>query len=232
MTFVKRRAKEHYMNGHEFEFCRVQLTALPSGALWWPGQGVLCVSDLHLGKSERMARRGGLHLPPYDVQDTLLRLEDDLSITRAACVICLGDSFDDLGAASALPESARLWIARMQAGREWVWIEGNHDPGPLGLGGAHRSEFVCNGLTFRHIARPGACAEISGHYHPKAQVRTRARWITRPAFLVDEARIIMPAYGTYTGGLLSHDAALSGLMEPGAVAILTGQRAIAVPMPV
>ena len=205
--------------------------ALGSGALHWPDQQLLCVSDLHLGKSERMARRGGAHLPPYEIRDTLSRLEHDLTRTHAQTVICLGDSFDDLGAAMALPEESRLWITRLQAGRRWVWIEGNHDPGPVDLGGSHLNALTLGRLTFRHIAEPGAVGEVSGHYHPKARIKTRGRHISRPSFLVDRDRLILPAYGTYTGGLRSQSQVLCELMRPDTLAILTGPHPVAVPMP-
>lgn len=219
------------MNDYEFNFCDATLTALPSGALWWAAQSLLCVSDLHLGKSERFLRRGGTALPPYETRDTLERFQADLDATGARTVICLGDSFDDTSAAIALPEQERLWITRLQAGRDWVWIEGNHDPGPIDLGGSHLAECQHGPLVFRHIATPGATGEISGHYHPKAQIRTRAKWITRPAFLFDANRVILPAYGTYTGGLYCHDPALSDLMQKDAIAIVTGNSALAIPMP-
>ena len=101
----------------------------------------------------------------------------------------------------------------MQAGRHWIWIEGNHDPGPVEMGGTHLAELLLPPLTFRHIACPGKCGEISGHYHPKTTLHARGRTVTRPAFLIDADRVVMPAYGTYTGGLASHDAALRALME-------------------
>jgi len=219
------------MNGHPFTLAGVSLVALGTGALWWPEQGLLCVSDLHLGKSERIARRGGGTLPPYDTRDTLTRLAADLARTQARIVVCLGDSFDDLDAAHALPEDERLWIAKLQAGRRWVWIAGNHDPGPVELGGTLLTELPVAPLSFRHIAKPGASGEISGHYHPKATLRSRGRAVTRPAFLLDCDRVILPAYGTYTGGLRSDDAALSSLMRPEAVALMTGATVHAVPMP-
>lgn len=219
------------MNRHEFTLAGVPLVALGSGALWWPAQSLLCVSDLHLGKSERVARRSGTPLPPYDTRDTLTRLGGDLTLTNARVVVCLGDSFDDLAAADALPEEEKLWISRLQAGRRWVWIEGNHDPGPVELGGTHLAELPVPPLTFRHIAKPGASGEVSGHYHPKARIRTPSRSVTRRAFLADRDRVILPAYGTYTGGLRSHDAALDGLMRREAIAILTGHKMHAIPMP-
>ncbi len=215
------------MNAYPFTFCGAALVALGSGALHWPARGLLCVSDLHLCKAERMARRGGPALPPYETQETLTRLEADIEATGAACVVCLGDSFDDLAAAESLGEAERLRLARLQAGRRWVWIEGNHDPGPLDLGGSHLQELVEGPLTFRHIAAKDAGAgEVSGHYHPKARLAA----VRRPAFLLDGRRLILPAFGTYTGGLRCNEPALRALMQEDAVAILTGRRPVAVPM--
>ena len=210
------------MNEYEFSLAGATLTALGSGALYWGAQNLLCVSDLHLGKSGRRARLGEAPLPPYETHDTLSRLETDLRATGAGTVVCLGDSFDDRAAAEALPETEKLWITSLQAGRKWIWIEGNHDPGPVDLGGAHLAELALAPLTFRHIARPSEKYELSGHYHPKVTVPTGHRRISRPAFLVDEIRVILPAYGTYTGGLRSGDGILQELMRPGALAILTG----------
>ncbi|MGR3712772.1 MAG: ligase-associated DNA damage response endonuclease PdeM [Shimia sp.] len=219
------------MNEVEFSLAGASLSALGSGALWWADQRLLIVSDLHLGKTERILRRGGPSLPPYETRDTLIRLENDLSFTNAATVVCLGDSFDDAEAARTLPEADRLWISRLQAGRRWVWIEGNHDPGPIDLGGTHLAELPVAPLTFRHIAQTGKSGEVSGHYHPKVRVQTRLRAITRPAFLIDSDRVVMPAYGTYTGGLRSTEDVLNSLMRPEATAIITGQTPRMIPMP-
>ncbi|MGS4944357.1 ligase-associated DNA damage response endonuclease PdeM [Meridianimarinicoccus sp. RP-17] len=219
------------MNSHAFTFCAETFHALPSGALWWPAAGLLCVSDLHLGKAERMARRGGPVLPPYDTADTLSRLDAALAATGARRVVCLGDSFDDLAAGAALAADHRAWLLRLMAGRDWTWVEGNHDPGPLDLPGTHRAALLAGAVTFRHMARPGAAGEVSGHYHPKARIALRGASVARPCFLADRCRVILPAFGTYTGGLATTDPALDGLMGPEARAILTGRRALAIPMP-
>jgi hypothetical protein len=219
------------MNELAFSFAEQDLRAFGSGALWWPSRKLLCVSDLHLGKSERMARRGGPSLPPYDSQDTLTRLAADIDRTGAQTVICLGDSFDDLDTLTALGTAEKLSLTALQAGRQWIWIEGNHDPGPIDLGGTHLAEYAVGPLVFRHIAQPGDHGEISGHYHPKTRIRARGRTITRPAFLMDNARLILPAYGTYTGGLRSSEKVLSDLMSDRAMAILTGPHPQIIPMP-
>jgi len=216
---------------HDFIFAGIDLAVLSTGALWWPAVRTLCVSDLHLGKSERIARLGGTMLPPYESHETLARLEGDILATGAQTVICLGDSFDDLPASENLDDTSTLWLARLMAGRRWVWIEGNHDPGPVEFGGTHLAELHAPPLSFRHIARASAAGEISGHYHPKARLSVRGRTLSRPCLLYDSDRVIMPAYGTYTGGLRSDDATLSHLMRPEAVAVMLGPKPRAIPMP-
>lgn len=219
------------MTGIDFTLAGAALTALPSGALFWAAERMLVVSDLHLGKSDRLARRGGGLLPPYEVTDTLTRLEADLDRTHASRVICLGDSFDDDTAMRDLAEGPRLWLARLIAGRDWTWIEGNHDPGPVDLPGSHRAQITRPPLTFRHIARADApMGEVSGHYHPKRRLCLRGRALTRACFLFDDRRLILPAFGTYTGGLRSDAPVLDALMGPGARAILTGAVPCMVPM--
>ncbi len=220
------------MNGTSFHFAGTDLMALPSGALHWPERNLLCVSDLHLGKSERMARRGGPILPPYEARETLDRLATDLDRIKPSTVICLGDSFDDLAAMRALEDEARARLTTLMAGRKWIWIEGNHDAGPVDFGGAHQESYKDGPLLFRHIAetdeRPG---EVTGHYHPKARLALRGRTVSRRCFLVDENRLILPAYGTYTGGLKSEADVLSALMGPEAKAILLTDPPLTIPMP-
>ncbi|MDR0810647.1 MAG: ligase-associated DNA damage response endonuclease PdeM [Gemmobacter sp.] len=212
---------------HRFTFADVPLVALPSGALYWPTERLLVVSDLHFGKSARLARRGGALLPPYETPATLERLEVDVGATGAVRVLCLGDSFDDSAAGEEMDEASRQKLLRLMAGRDWIWAEGNHDPEPGNSGGSHVAEFRLGPLTFRHIARPGAVAEVSGHYHPKARLAGQSV----PCFLLsDPERLILPAYGTYAGGLDCAAPALAPFVGPAALAILTGRRCRAIPI--
>lgn len=219
------------MNPLSFSVGSARLAALPSGALWWEAARLLCVSDLHLGKCLRPARGGGPLLPPYETSDTLARLDADIAATAPATVVCLGDSFDDDLAAGEIGEETALWMARMQAGRRWIWIEGNHDAGRAAPGGTHRAEHREGPIVFRHVAGAAATGEVSGHYHPKATVSGRAGRVTRACFLHDGARAILPAYGTYTGGLRWTDPVFARLLGPGARAILTGPVPLELPLP-
>lgn len=214
---------------HPLNFADIDWHLLGSGALFWPEAQLLCVSDLHLGKAERIARRGGGLLPPYDSQETLERLDRELERSKAKTVICLGDSFDDIASLDGLGESERLWLNRMIAGREWIWIEGNHDAGPMGIAGSHRKQVTLHGITFRHIAdNDEKGPEISGHYHPKARLLGKA-W---PCFLSDYKRLIMPAFGAYTGGMAAQSPEITSLMGPEARAYLCMNQTVRViPMP-
>ena len=210
------------------DFCGTRVSLMPSGAFFWPSAKLLVVSDLHLGKSERIARRSGPLLPPYETSETLLRLAREIDMTNAQSVLCLGDSFDDQDAVKSLDESHIATLQRLQSGRQWIWIEGNHDPGPLGLAGTHLAEYRIGPIVFRHIAaQPCERGEISGHFHPKARVQN----VPRPCFIVDENRMILPAFGVYTGGLSWTTPELRNLFSNQAIAYLTGRKILAVPVP-
>lgn len=189
-------------SGHQIELNGASLLAEPSGALWWPDEGTLVVADLHLEKGSSFARRGVM-LPPYDTLATLERLAAAVR-PELRRVVCLGDSFHDGGGPLRLAEDDRARLAALTGLADWVWIAGNHDPEPPpSIGGrAIAGELRMAPLVFRHIAAPGCePGEISGHYHPKAGVTLRGRRFAGPSFLHDGTRLVMPAFGAYTGGL-------------------------------
>lgn len=208
----------------------VTVVARASGALWWPERALLAVADLHLGRATATARRGGSLLPPYETEHTLDRLEAEVLETGARRVVCVGDSFDDMKAAAETGGEVAERLSRMAAGRVWTWIAGNHDPGPLDLPGSHVGEATIGPLVFRHIAAKGAAAgEVSAHYHPKLRFTVRGQPVARPCFLTDGVRLILPAFGTFTGGLDIRDPAFDALLGPEAVALATGRRLTALP---
>lgn len=212
------------MNTHALSLAGAGLTLLPSGVLWWQEAGLMAAADLHLGRAERTARLGASLLPPYETRDTLDRLAAEAARLRPRTLVLLGDSFDDMAAADELAGGIAAPLAGLAAGRRLVWIAGNHDPGEAAMPGTLRAEWREGPLVFRHIARPGAApGEVSAHYHPKARLCLRGQPIARPCFLADEHRLILPAFGTYTGGLDIRDAAFDALMDPAATAYLTGR---------
>jgi hypothetical protein len=180
----------------------------PAGALYWPDERLLAVADLHFEKGSAFALRG-CFVPPYDTFATLARLEALVGAYRPRRVICLGDSFHDRGAPARLPEAARVRLAALASAADWTWIAGNHDPAPPeGLGGEAAQVLSVGALTFRHEPTPGASpGEIAGHLHPSARVALRGRSVRRRAFAGTAERLVLPAFGAYTGGLNVLDAA-------------------------
>jgi DNA ligase-associated metallophosphoesterase len=190
----------------------VVLEAWPEGALWWDSERLLAVADLHLEKGSSFARRGQF-LPPYDTAETLARLGGLIARLQPRTVVALGDSFHDDDGAARLSPRDRHTLAAMQAGRDWIWIAGNHDPDSgNGLDGSRAGTLTVGPLAFRHEPRPGrAEGEIAGHLHPAARVMGRGRSVRRPCFAGDGYRLVMPAFGAYAGGLDVLDGAFSGL---------------------
>ncbi len=214
-----------------FHFGGEMLQLDPAGALVWPAARVLVVADLHLEKGSAAAR-GGQLVPPWDSRVTLERLTLLLRRYAPRTVVALGDSFHDDKGASRLSPTDAATLHRMTSAVDFIWVKGNHDPGPpQGVGGTAVAEWISARLCFRHQAATGATGEISGHFHPKARVVTRAGEVVRPCFMADGRKIMLPAFGAYTGGLDVRAAAIaSHFPRGGRVFLLGAQRLFSFPV--
>ena len=206
-----------------FMLGRLALVPDLSGALWLPDERTLVVADLHLEKGSAYAARG-VFLPPYDSSATLAALAAAILRHKPARVIALGDSFHDREAETRIGEADLATLRRLQAGRDWLWVTGNHDPQiSLMMGGDTMGSIDLSGVTLRH--EPDAREtgyEIAGHLHPAAKVRMRGRALRRRCFALSERRCVMPAMGAYAGGLNLRDAAFRPLLGQGFSAHLLG----------
>jgi DNA ligase-associated metallophosphoesterase len=173
-----------------------------SGALMLSDSATLVVSDLHFEKGSAFAARG-IHLPPYDTRSSLGLLEEVCRRLAPARVISLGDSFHDGGARGRMADGDLARIRALTVAHAWTWVVGNHDPEPpADLGGTVAETVEIGPLLLRHEPRPApATGEIAGHLHPAASVIVRGRHLRRRCFVTDGTRLIMPAFGAYTGGL-------------------------------
>ena len=196
----------------------------PSGALYWPAARLLALADLHLEKGSAAALCGAL-LPPWDTRATLDRLALLLRRFRPETVVALGDSFHDAGGSARLGAEERARLRRIAAAHRVVWVLGNHDPTPPeDIGGEALPAWQLGRLHFRHIARPGpAAGELCGHHHPKARIAARGGAIARPCFVADARRLMLPAFGAYTGGLDVADPAIAALFPRGGRVFLLGR---------
>ena len=204
------------------------LAADPSGALWWPEMRTLVVADLHFGKGSAFAAEGGALLPPYDSHATLDRLEALALRYDPARWVSLGDGFHDRDAGARLDRSAAERLDRLARSCDWLWLRGNHDPEPpSGFAGRALAEWRAGPLVFRHEPCPGpAPGEVAGHLHPRATVATGRRQVSGRVFATDGRRLLLPAFGAYTGGLDVHDPVIRALFARAPRVLLTGRESI------
>jgi hypothetical protein len=189
-----------------------KMRPLAAGALYWEAEDTLLVADLHLEKGAAFAALGML-LPPYDTRTTLERLAKVIGAVEPSRVVALGDSFHRGELAEHLAPEDLKFLLKLQQGREWYWICGNHDPHlPASIGGTVCATLTICGITLRHepSAEPSA-REIAGHLHPVARIARRGAVIRRRCFATDGNRLVMPAFGAYAGGLNVLDRAFSPL---------------------
>ncbi len=219
-----------------FDLAGLCVTPDPAGALWIEAERMLVVADLHLEKGSAYAERRVM-LPPYDTAATLARLAAVVGRYRPRVVVALGDSFHDIRAGDRMGNDDRAGLRAMTAGREWVWIAGNHDPAPPeGLGGIALNELPIGAAVLRH--EPGgaldgrmARGEIAGHLHPVARVWSDSGSTRRRCFVSDGARCVLPAFGAYAGGLNIRDVAFGALFSSAPRAYALGRdRVFCVPL--
>ena len=200
--------------GHGFD-------ALSAGALFWPARRALLFADLHFEKASWFAQFGQM-LPPYDTLETLAGIEAVVARTQPAEIWCLGDSFHDIGGCDRLSNEAQTRLRALTAASDWTWITGNHDRIVADhCGGRVIDEAVVDGLVLRHEADPRETRpELSGHFHPKLRVKLRGRGVSRRCFVATATKLILPAFGSLTGGLDAHHPEIVRAVGGGAEALI------------
>lgn len=207
-------------NDMPLSICGRSFVADMSGALFWPSQRALIVADLHLEKGSAFASRGQM-LPPYDTRETLVRLAKVIDRFEAETVIALGDSLHDNEALLRMDEDDRNTLRIMQQHCDWLWITGNHDQDiSKDVCGDVADAVTIAGLTLRHepACRPET-HEIAGHLHPAAKVSQYGHAVRRPCFVGNGQRLVMPAFGSYAGGLNVLDDAFQPLFGNGGLSV-------------
>ncbi|MFM9829486.1 MAG: ligase-associated DNA damage response endonuclease PdeM [Sphingomonas sp.] len=204
-----------------FSFAGHALIALTQGALFLPARRALLVADLHFEKASWFAAAGQM-LPPYDSMATLDAVAALVNQLAATEVWCLGDSFHDSAGPGRLPDDAAAVLSALTARVRWTWITGNHDAAPaLRCGGVLVDEVDVDGLMLRHEAVPDDLRpELSGHFHPKFRVNLRGRHVSRRCFVATDRKLVLPAFGSLTGGLDAGHPAIIRAVGTGAEALV------------
>jgi DNA ligase-associated metallophosphoesterase len=196
-------AKPHALPEHKIVLGGVEMRPHESGALHVPEFAALIISDLHLEQGTSLARRG-IRVPPFDTAITISLLEQVVNRFAPQRLVFLGDSFHDEEGETRVEDHLLSRLHALSAGHECFWICGNHDPLPPQLLAGHAADHILLGpLTLRHepVRLRGEELEISGHLHPGCAIAQRGRRVSGKCFIADQRRLIMPAFGAYTGAL-------------------------------
>ncbi|WP_196503742.1 ligase-associated DNA damage response endonuclease PdeM [Aestuariivirga litoralis] len=186
-----------------------------SGVLHVPELETLIISDLHLEQGTSLARRG-IRVPPFDTAMTLTLLEGVVKRFKPQRLVFLGDSFHDGDGENRLEDELLVRLSTLTGAHDTFWICGNHDPLPPQKLPGHAADHIILGpLMLRH--EPGRLGdgelEICGHLHPGCGVSHRGRRVYGKCFIADGRRLIMPAFGAYTGALPVHSKPYAGLFN-------------------
>ncbi|RYZ48684.1 MAG: ligase-associated DNA damage response endonuclease PdeM [Sphingobacteriales bacterium] len=181
-----------------------QVRLLPEKAMYWEAKKSLIVSDLHWGKSAHF-RKHGIAIPNQTQTGDEIRLASLIRRHRPERLIIAGDLFH-----SKSNQQVEVFSHFRQAHQSLHidLVVGNHDILPRETYDAFRLEFHSECLTegpfcFAHDMIPGKEQfVIHGHVHPALKIKSPG--YNQPAlklccFAEDRDRMILPAFGEFTG---------------------------------
>ena len=193
------------------------IVLLPGRGAFLPATATLLVADLHLGKAATF-RHAGIPVPEGSAQADLARLDALLRAGAVRRLLILGDLFH---ARSGCTERVFAEFAALRerlAAVEVILVLGNLDraigrlPATLGLDGCLP---VLDEPPFHFVHEPASSPSsrgahtftIAGHLHPTVLIRSPgAGRIADRCFVADERLLVLPAFGSFTGGLrMAHD---------------------------
>jgi uncharacterized protein len=172
-------------------------------SLFWEEQGVLVISDLHLGKAGHF-RKSGIPIPTEIHQHDLKVASSLIADYQPKTVLFLGDLFH-----SEHNEEwwqFAYWLEQHPT-IEMILVKGNHDilnddaysNVPLKV----VPEYLKPPFLFTHEHVESDIYNISGHIHPSVRLSGSARQnVQLPCFYFAQNDGIMPAFGTFTGNFV------------------------------
>jgi DNA ligase-associated metallophosphoesterase len=185
------------------------LALLPQRAIWSAAERTLFVADVHIGKAASF-RAAGLPAPAGTTRENLARLDALIEALNPKTIVVLGDLFHAREAyRDASKREFLAWRSR-RASVEIRLVLGNHDaragapPGELGIE-VFSEPHVFGAIECRHhpletddLVGPYV---LAGHTHPVARLRGPGHDSVRlPCFVMRARRLILPAFGEFTGG--------------------------------
>jgi DNA ligase-associated metallophosphoesterase len=181
------------------------LWLLSQKAVYWQRERLLAIADIHFGKAAAF-RSFGIPVPRGTTSENLDALDALIDATGAHHVLFLGDFLHARAAHAAGTQAAMLAWRRRRQDLVLTLVRGNHDkhagdPADA-LGIALVDEpYTVGALSFCHhpdLDAPGYV--LAGHVHPVYVLATRFDALRLPCFVVGPRRMILPSFGSFTGG--------------------------------
>ena len=190
----------------EIEVCRERLCLLAQRAVFRTKTKTLLVADLHLGKPAAF-RAGGLPVPESVMQADLDRLTQAVESTGALKLVILGDLIHARSGQTPRTVAAFAEWRDRHSNLDVLLVRGNHDRHCKVVPPTWRLEIAEDRVVdgpFVYCHWPDECTGgyvLGGHVHPVAVMAGRGRQKIRlRCFAVGERRMILPAFGSFTGG--------------------------------
>lgn len=173
---------------------------LPEGALFWINKKTLIIADLHLEKGSSYFKEGQF-ISPKDTSENLRKLENCVDKIKPKIIIFLGDTFHDKYSLKRISNKNLEKFKNLFSHFKCYLISGNHDEDIIDSDLDFLVDLKIDGIKFVHKKSNLDKFEISGHFHPIAVVKYKGIKIKNKCFVCTKKKIILPSFGTYTGGL-------------------------------
>jgi DNA ligase-associated metallophosphoesterase len=181
----------------------VQLLA--EGAVFLSDSRTLVVADVHLGKSAAF-RAKGVPVPEGDTAVDLRRMLELARRHQAAQLVVAGDLFHaPAGITEELDSALNRFVAKLEI--PFTLVAGNHDRKirrlPAQIPSVSQIDLgdVC--IVHDPDHANGDSLHLTGHWHPMVRIPDGRRTSLRlPAFVRRHQVLVMPAFGSFTGGAM------------------------------
>jgi DNA ligase-associated metallophosphoesterase len=189
------------------ELAGEQVLLLPQKALYWPREHMLVVADIHFGKAAAF-RALGVPVPGGTTAENLAALDALIALHGARQVVFLGDFLHSKAAHAPATQGALLAWRRRHPQLRLTLVRGNHDrragdpAAELGIWLVDEP-FTLGPFSFCHHpdkVAPGYV--LAGHVHPVYVLATRLEALRLPCFVAGPHRMILPSFGSFTGGFV------------------------------
>ena len=200
-----------------------------SGAIFITEIDTLVISDLHFGKSFSFAKIGNF-LPPYDINETIEKIRRLIEKYSPKQIISLGDNFHEQKTLKMIDKISIKKINETFNQLDVIWIDGNHDENLKNkklIYGRFKKNHTFSSLTFTHIKSQkleSNSFEFSGHFHPKISFKHNGINYLCKCFALGKNFCILPAFGSFTGGLDINSSELKKILPDDKTVIAIGKK--------